>query len=82
MRSDRRDPMCSNCKFRRPRSAHRKFLYPAEVISHLHHVVREEGWLLTIIDLLAERGPFRGRHVVVKIVVAVADVSDPQRRKT
>ena len=47
----------------------------------MHHIVGEDGRLLTGIDLLAERGPFRGQHVAPKAVAAVADISDPERGK-
>ena len=38
--------------------------------------------LLTIIGLLAECAPLMGQQVVVKVVIAVTDVSDPERGKT
>ena len=33
----------------------------AQVVSQLHHVIREEGRLLTVIDLLAECAPLCGQ---------------------
>ena len=32
--------------------------------------------------MVVERGPFCGQHVVEKVVVAVADISDPEGGKT
>ena len=54
----------------------------AQVKSQLHYVIRQERGLLTIIGLLAECAPLMGQQVVVKIIVAVTDVSDAERGKT
>ena len=52
----------------------------AQVESHLHHVIRKESGLLTVIGLLAECALLVGQQVVVKVIVA--PIPDPERGKT